>query len=424
MTTAIQAEGLGKQYRIGQRERYGSLRDSIARVVSQPLRSLRGLTTHRASAAASMLWALRDVSFSIQEGQIVGIIGRNGSGKSTLLKILSRITEPTCGRAQIRGRVGSLLEVGTGFHPELTGRENVFVNGAILGMKRREIDRKFDEIVAFAGVAEFIDTPVKHYSSGMQMRLAFAVAAHLQPNILLVDEVLAVGDSEFQRRCLGKMKDVSLEGRTVILISHQMNQIRRLCETAIWLDAGRIQYQGQVGETIRRYEHAVTASGEAAGAGLRFTRWELRDGGHTVQDTDRPVTIRVHLRLVEPLIAGHYGVSLFDDQDTLVAGWAFEPVSLTPGHHVLDVTMAQLPLRPGSYRLSFALFNAGNNLTGGTPVEKWSGAPPLTLDVAPRTHPQDEWAGLLNVPATFAHQAASGANPSVPSAFEEAPVSS
>src|SRR5262249_45663258 len=177
--------------------------------------------------AERLLWALHDVSFEVEDGEVLGIIGRNGSGKSTLLKILSRITEPTAGTAQGTGRVGSLLEGGTGFHPELTGRENVFVNGAILGMTGREIAAKFDEIVAFAGVSRFIDTPVKHYSSGMQMRLAFAVAAHLQPNILLVDEVLAVGDADFQRRCLGKMKDVTREGRTILLVSHQMNQIRR-----------------------------------------------------------------------------------------------------------------------------------------------------------------------------------------------------
>src|SRR5581483_11262000 len=219
---AVRAEGLAKRYDLGRIEPYGALRDSIARAVRAPVALIRRTRGAPSDAPARVVWALRDVSFEIGHGEVVGVIGRNGSGKSTLLKILSRVTEPTSGRAEIRGRVGSLLEVGTGFHPELTGRENVFVNGAMLGMKRREIRRKFDEIVAFAGVEPFIDTPVKHYSGGMQMRLAFAVAAHLEPDILLVDEVLAVGDLEFQRRCLGKMQDVSRAGRTVLLVSHQL----------------------------------------------------------------------------------------------------------------------------------------------------------------------------------------------------------
>lgn len=399
MSTVIRARNLGKRYTIGQRERYGSLRDSIARSFASVSARLSG--NHADRAAARQIWALEDVSFDVTDGEILGIIGRNGSGKSTLLKILSRITEPTAGHVDIAGRVGSLLEVGTGFHPELTGRENVIVNGAILGMKRREIAQKFDEIVAFAGVDRFIDTPVKHYSSGMQMRLAFAVAAHLQPNILLVDEVLAVGDAEFQRRCLGKMKDVSQEGRTVILVSHQMNQIRRLCGTAIWLDAGQIRYMGAVGDAIRQYEHAATAIGEAPGGGAHFTRWELDGGGHTLTELARPCTIRVHLRLDEAVIGGHYGLGLLNDRDAVVAGWAFEPLSLDAGQHVLDVRIPQLPLQPGSYLLSFALFNGGNNLTGGVLVEKWYGVPRLTLDVPPLAHAQDAWAGVLNVPATF-----------------------
>ncbi len=397
MSLVIRAHDLGKQYRIGTRERYGSFRDSVAKVLATPLFA----GSSRASSKPETIWALRHASFEVRDGEILGIIGRNGSGKSTLLKILSRITAPTTGRVDIAGRVGSLLEVGTGFHPELTGRENVIVNGAILGMKRREIDRKFDEIVAFAGVESFIDTPVKHYSSGMQMRLAFAVAAHLQPNILLVDEVLAVGDAEFQRRCLSKMRDVSLDGRTVILVSHQLNQIRRLCRTALWLDAGRIQYLGPVGETIRRYEHAVAASGETPGAGLRFTRWELADGGHTLQQTDRPFTIRTYLRLAEPVVSGHYGIALLNDRDAVVAGWAFEPVRFEPGCFILDLRLPQLPLQPGSYRVMFALFNGGSNLTGGALVENWIANPLLTLDVPPVAHAQDAWAGVLNVPATF-----------------------
>jgi lipopolysaccharide transport system ATP-binding protein len=232
---AIRVEGLGKQYRLGgPRERYDTLRDQIRK-----WSSLRGLL-RRATRAEHRppFWALKDVSFEVEPGEVVGIIGRNGAGKSTLLKILSRITEPTEGAADIHGRVGSLLEVGTGFHPELTGRENVYLNGAILGMRRAEIGRKFDEIVAFAEVEKFIDTPVKHYSSGMYMRLAFAVAAHLEPEILIVDEVLAVGDAEFQKKCLGKMGDVAKSGRTVLFVSHNMQTIANLCQLCICLKDG------------------------------------------------------------------------------------------------------------------------------------------------------------------------------------------
>ena len=397
MSQVIQVRGVSKQFEIGLREPYGTLRDSLARTAGSLKRRFRG----GSGTGKNTIWALNDVSFTVRDGELLGIIGRNGSGKSTLLKILSRITEPTRGYALIAGRVGSLLEVGTGFHPELTGRENVFVNGAILGMRRKEIDAQFDAIVAFAQVETFIDTPVKHYSSGMHLRLAFAVAAHLQPNILLVDEVLAVGDAEFQRRCLGKMQEVSRQGRTVILVSHQMNQIRRLCDTCLWLDKGTVQFAGDAREAIRRYEHAVTSSGESLHSGTHFTRWELSGGQHTVRDTSRPINIRAHVRLDEPIVNGHYGVGLLDDQDTIVAGWAFEPIKLAAGRHVLDVTLPQLPLKPGSYRVTFALFNGGNNLSGGVLIEKWHAAPLLTLDVVPVAHPQDAWAGFLNIPATL-----------------------
>ena len=396
---AIVAEGLGKQYRLGQREPYGTLRDLIVRGAGAPLRAWRRRDRADAASGPDMLWALRDVSFDIADGAVVGIIGRNGSGKSTLLKILSRITEPTTGRARIRGRVGSLLEVGTGFHPELTGRENVLVNGAILGMGRREVARKFDQIVEFAGVGRFIDTPVKHYSSGMQMRLAFAVAAHLEPHILLVDEVLAVGDAEFQRRCLGKMRDVSLEGRTVLLVSHQMGQIRRLCETVIWLDAGQIAGAGPAGETVRAYEAAATRPASSAVHGRCFRGWQLQTGGHLLRDTSRPFVIRVEVGLTRAVSGGHFGLSILGDDDAVVAGWAFEPLSIPAGSMWLDVELPQLPLRPGVYRLSVALFDGGNNLTGGRLLEKWTAVPELALDVAPVAHPQDEWAGLLNLPA-------------------------
>src|SRR5438093_2166780 len=231
---AIRCQGLGKQYRLGPRQRYRALRDTLPALALAPFVGLRSaIGFGRPTAHGAALGALRDVSFEVSAGEIVGIIGANGAGKSTLLKILSRITEPTEGEAEIHGRVGSLLEVGTGFHPDLTGRENIFLNGAILGMRKSEIDRKFDEIVRFAEIQEFIDTPVKHYSSGMYVRLGFAVAAHMEPEILIVDEVLAVGDVHFQRKCLGKLDDVARSGRTVIFVSHNMAAIQRLCTSAI-----------------------------------------------------------------------------------------------------------------------------------------------------------------------------------------------
>lgn len=254
---AIKAEDLGKLYRIGKRERYKALRDSMSESISDLFRSamsrMRGDSSTDGSLAEGFIWALRNVCFEIKLGEVVGVIGRNGAGKSTLLKVLSRITSPTEGQVEIHGRVGCLLEVGCGFHPELTGRENIFLNGAILSMRRVEIIRKFDEIVAFAEVEKFIDTPVKHYSSGMHMRLAFAVAAHLEPEILLVDEVLAVGDFEFQKKCLGKMKDVSAQGRTVLFVSHNMAAVAQLCQRGMLLESGQLIYSGEIQETIGQY---------------------------------------------------------------------------------------------------------------------------------------------------------------------------
>ena len=255
---AIRVEGLSKRYRIGARqERYYTLRDTLTESLARPFQHLWSFFSPNGAGSPtpedSSVWALKDVSFDVTRGEVVGIIGRNGAGKSTLLKILSRITEPTEGRAKIHGRVGSLLEVGTGFHPELTGRENIYLNGAILGMKKAEIDRKFDEIVAFAEVEQFIDTPVKHYSSGMYLRLAFAVAAHLEPEILIVDEVLAVGDAAFQKKCLEKMGDVAKKGRTVLFVSHNLGAVIRLCDRCIWLNEGRVVRDGVPSEIINAY---------------------------------------------------------------------------------------------------------------------------------------------------------------------------
>src|SRR5665647_232486 len=249
---ALRTVGLGKMYHIGrEREKYRTLRDSLVSAAMRPIERMRhpGAATH----TSEDLWALREVDLEVNRGEVLGIIGRNGAGKSTLLKILSRITEPTEGRVVLRGRVSSLLEVGTGFHNELTGRENIFLNGAILGMTQREIRKKFDEIVAFAGVDRFLDTPVKRYSSGMYVRLAFAVAAHLEPDILVVDEVLAVGDAEFQKKCLGKMESIVGQGRTILFVSHNMGAIRKLCNRGILLENGRLVEDGTAEQVANTY---------------------------------------------------------------------------------------------------------------------------------------------------------------------------
>ena len=252
MNPIVRVNNVSKQYSIGRREAaYDTLRESIIEAVRAPLKRLRKRNGNNGNSET--IWALKDVSFTVEPGEVIGIIGRNGAGKSTLLKVLSRITEPTSGRAELYGRVASLLEVGTGFHPELTGRENIYLNGAILGMRKSEIDRKFDEIVAFAELEQFLDMPVKRYSSGMYTRLAFAVASHLEPEILVVDEVLAVGDSQFQKKCLGKMGDVASEGRTVLFVSHNMAAVRSLCGRAIWLDRGQIIEAGETAQVVLSY---------------------------------------------------------------------------------------------------------------------------------------------------------------------------
>jgi lipopolysaccharide transport system ATP-binding protein len=272
-SSVLRAERIGKQYRVGEREPYRALRDVITNAFKAPARRL--LTGPR--PPVDTIWALDDISFDVGRGEVLGLIGANGAGKSTLLKVLSRITEPTIGQVTIRGRVGSLLEVGTGFHPELTGRENIFLNGTILGMRRSEIIARFDEIVEFSGVERFLGTPVKRYSSGMQVRLAFAVAAHLQPEILLVDEVLAVGDAEFQQKSLGKMQDVTRAGRTVIFVSHNLAAVRSLCPRALVLEGGRLVFDGETSAAIERYLGRADRSAEAVVEGDRLARHLIKE---------------------------------------------------------------------------------------------------------------------------------------------------
>jgi lipopolysaccharide transport system ATP-binding protein len=317
---AIRVQQLGKQYRIGLTpNRYRTLRESIVETINVPTR----LRRRREGIDTGKIWALRDISFEVFQGQVLGIIGRNGAGKSTLLKILSRVTEPSEGYAEIHGRVGSLLEVGTGFHPELTGRENIYLNGAILGMNRPEIDSKFDQIVGFAEVEQFIDTPVKRYSSGMYLRLAFAVAAHLEPDILVVDEVLAVGDAQFQRRCLGKMSDVAKQGRTVLFVSHNMSAILRLTQETILLDKGSLVLRAPTQEAVDYYlasgysqtGQRVWEESEVPDSAKPFRPMALRitDQNGSALDTARstePITINIEYQLDEPITGLRVGIYL------------------------------------------------------------------------------------------------------------------
>ncbi len=343
----IRANHLGKQYRLGAlyEQRYRTLRESLGNLFR------RGETR-----SYETIWALRDVSFEVKQGQVLGVIGRNGAGKSTLLKLLSRVTEPTEGEAEIHGRVGSLLEVGTGFHPELTGRENIFLNGAILGMRRSEIERKFDEIVAFAEVEQFIDTPVKRYSSGMYLRLAFAVAAHLEPEILVVDEVLAVGDAEFQRKCLGKMGDVAREGRTVLFVSHNMSAILRLTEETLVIEKGRLALRAPTPQAVDYYlSRGFAREGEriweadevpASAMPFRPLAVRLRNPRGEVVNSIRSAetnTIEVEYCLDAPITGLRVGIYLmsmrgetiftsFDTDDPQV----FEQMAVRPAGHYLS----------------------------------------------------------------------------------------
>jgi len=327
MTIVIRVENLGKSYTIGLAQKYDTLAESIANSISAPFRNLKSHLRRSGEKAfpdgADTIWALRDVSFEVEEGQVLGVIGRNGAGKSTLLKILSRITEPSKGTVTIHGRVGSLLEVGTGFHPELTGRENVYLNGAILGMRQAEIASKFDEIVAFSEVEQFIDTPVKRYSSGMYLRLAFAVAAHLEPEILVVDEVLAVGDAEFQRKCLGKMNDVAEQGRTVLFVSHNMSAILRLTQESILLEKGRLELRARSSEVVDYYLSAGHSSdGERTwvsdeippdAAPFRPVALRIRDQRGRVAETIRstePAVIEFEYELTAPITGLRVGFYL------------------------------------------------------------------------------------------------------------------
>ena len=404
MSVAIHMESLGKRYRIGRRARYLTLRERLTSVLKSPARWLRATSSGNSDSGPRYIWALRNVSFDLQEGEVLGLIGRNGAGKTTLLKILSRVTQPTEGSAEIRGRVGSLLEVGTGFHLELTGRENTYLNGAILGMGKKEIARKFDDIVAFAEVGDFIDTPLKHYSTGMQMRLAFAVAAHFEPQILLVDEVLAVGDLAFQKKCLAKMGEVAHAGRTIVFVTHQMNQIRRLCEKVIWMEGGTIRQVGPTNEVVGAYESGMT--GELAGRSredspsvkARFLRWEIvepRSAQSNVLETAGPVTLRFAVQAQTQIERAMHGIALFDGDRRLVWGNGVRYFPLERGINEFIHQIPQIPLKPGTYVWQVTLWDEDEL------VDSWDCSPDLIISTLPVTHWLDEWSGILNVPSKF-----------------------
>jgi lipopolysaccharide transport system ATP-binding protein len=365
---AIRVENLSKRYRIGQREPYYALRDILARALTAPFRFFSHNERQTAASNPSgYIWALKDVSFEVKEGEIVGIIGRNGAGKTTLLKILARITKPTKGYAEVRGRVGSLLEVGTGFHPELTGRENIYLSGAILGMTKKEIDKKFDEIVAFAEIEKFIDTPVKYYSSGMYMRLAFAVAAHLEAEILIVDEVLAVGDAAFQKKCLGKMGEVAKEGRTVLFVSHNMAAVQNLCTGAYLLEKGRLIACGNVTDVIGRYLQTVgnedptsiCSRRDRQGSGkLRFVEFSASGEGatNTTLVCGAPAKFVIRYRGTPPLQNVDISVGIYTllDEGVLhlsndVVGKHFASI---PASGAFVCSFRKFPLMPGTYKLN------------------------------------------------------------------------
>jgi lipopolysaccharide transport system ATP-binding protein len=370
---AIEVEAIGKQYRIGaKRARPQTLREALTRAATAPLYNLRHLRSLGSTGqGANLIWALQDVSFEVQEGEVLGIVGKNGAGKSTLLKILSRITSPTAGRAMVRGRIGSLLEIGTGFHPELSGRDNIYLNGAILGMDRGYIAKRFDQIVEFADVTLFLDTPVKHYSSGMYLRLAFAVAAHLGSEILVVDEVLAVGDAEFQAKCLAKMHEVAAEGRTVLFVSHNLSAIQRMCPRSILLEGGHLVADGPTAEVLERYlTHTPDAPepriwfdlSKAHRTGSREVWFEAVQYGSDRSALghhpypDGPLELRLMLNSDSGRTIGGVGVAIQGEAGAKLVSVETRSLGLvTPiekGRTVIGLEIESLHLNPGMYSVS------------------------------------------------------------------------
>lgn len=365
MNESIIVENLAKRYELGRLRQETQLRDQLVSLLRAPFRRRE---------EKEILWALSDVSFKVGDGEVVGIIGRNGAGKSTLLKILSKITYPTSGRVRTRGRVASLLEVGTGFHEELTGRENVFLNGSILGMKQKEVAAKLDQIVSFAGVERFMDTPIKRYSSGMRLRLGFAVAAHLEPDILIVDEVLAVGDAGFQKKCISAMEDMRGGGRTVLFVSHNMAAVENLCSRAIWIDSGRVRMDGPTHKVMEAYmgtfanadgsaRDLTSVEGRRGSGQVRYTKMEFLSADGTVQSVTRsgkPMTIRMHYHAAEPIPHPSLGFRMTTEMGTLITETStshhdiFIPM-LPAGDGYVDLEIESLNLLPARYFFSLGL---------------------------------------------------------------------
>jgi len=412
---AIRAAGLGKRYRIGRRERYHNARTALANLLRPA-----GAQTRTESA----IWALRDVSFELLPGEVVGIVGPNGAGKSTLLKLLSRITRPTEGYAEVRGRVGSLLEVGTGFNMELTGRDNVYLSGAILGMRKREIDRKFDAIVAFAEIEPFIDTPVKFYSNGMYVRVAFAVAAHLEPDILIVDEVLAVGDPAFQQKCIGTMGSVAQGGRTVLFVSHNMGAVNALCRTAMRFDRGRLVEQGAVQTVTAAFlaEQLAHADG-SAGAGYRIDERVLArqdDGGVAIDRielanprrpdgwpaTGDPLLVRIRYRTTRAIPSPWFSVYVDDPYGTCVLalrspGRGNEAIDALRSHGCVELEISSLPLVGGRYALSVG---CGRGRASAVHLDHVAEFHVWPADVYGSGVPVEQPHGLIVAPHRWAHR--------------------
>ncbi len=390
--TVIRADFLSKEYRIGELKPSGYLRDAIAALFSRQRRTQTGT-----------IWALNDLSFEVSRGEIVGVIGRNGAGKTTLLRILSRITEPTYGSAFVRGRVASLLEIGSGFHAELTGRENIYFSGALLGMRAAEIRKRFDEIVAFSELEQFIDTPVKRYSFGMYTRLAFAVAAHLEAEVLLVDEVLAVGDSIFQKKCLGTLDSFGHSGRTVVFVTHQLNLIRRLCNKVMWIEHGRLQQIGSTLEVLSAYESAMLALGSKRLPGRELLNrqgtilsWGLQgvpQAEANILRSHGPVTVTFHLRLHVPLTDGGSELFLFNSDGQLLWGVMNRNLKLEPGTYQLRYELPFLPLKPGVYYWRIEVYNSYEFY-----VDICDCVPPLLVQTENSGHPRDDASGIVNIP--------------------------
>lgn len=421
MAHSIIADHLSKQYRIGELHRKTTFREALVNFATHP--------PWKDKPKYETICALKDVSFAVQQGEVVGIIGRNGAGKSTLLKLISKITYPSSGRVNVRGSVGTLLEVGTGFHEELTGRENVYLNGSILGMRKKEIDAKLDAIVAFAGVEKFIDTPIKRYSTGMRLRLGFAVAAHLNTDTLLVDEVLAVGDAQFQKQCLKTMSDLGKGGRTVLFVSHNMAAVENLCSRAIWIDDGEIRQDGVPADIIRAYLSAFAADNHRrfnlrhtdarSGSGeIRYTAIQFlaaHGGSETVVRSGDRLTVRLSYHSQKSILEPHFGIKIYSELGTMITHintWmtGFEVGSLPPGENHIDLEIDFLNLMPGSYSVS--LWIAG---LGGLLYDLLEHS--TILDVEPSNYYQsgrgiDKRWGLIFLPCRWKLHQVPGANQS------------